>query len=325
MNIAWLSYPPTVFWTLAGLFALLSAATLIITLMRLADRSRDMHELRQRVRTWWIMIATFAVVLGSASLWRPAPYVLFGFMSFIALKEFLTMVPTRRVDRPVFMIAYLAIPMQYVWASSHAYHGLFQMSLFVYVCPLIVIVMLINQRTEGFVTAFGTVLCGLLMTVYSLSHLAHFFALPAAANPQGGAAGFVLYVIALTQGNDVAQYVSGKCFGRRRIIPLVSPNKTWGGLIGGVAITTIASALIAPYLTPFSTMGAITLGVLIGITGFFGDVFVSAIKRDVGVKDASTFLPGHGGMLDRVDSLTITAPLFFHLTYFFVYMQGGWV
>jgi len=325
MTLAWLSYPGSTSWVLASIFVGLSVATLFVIIAHLADRERDLRELWARMKTWWIIMIVLALALGSAEAWRPAPYMFFGFISFIGLKEFLSMVPTRRVDRPVFVIAYLTIAMQYVWASSLHYHGLFQMSLFVYVCPLIVVVMLINQRTEGFLTSLGTMLCGLLIAVYAPSHLAHLFALPPGANPQGGAIGLVLYVVLLSQGNDIAQYVWGKCLGRRRIIPLVSPNKTWEGFGGGVVTTTLASLVIAPYLTPFSILGSMALGAIIAVAGFLGDVFISAIKRDVGVKDASMFLPGHGGMLDRIDSLTITAPLFFHLTYYFVYMKGGWV
>ncbi len=325
MNILWLSFPPYAAWVFAGTYALLITATLFVAVLRIRDRSRDLRELTLRVRTWWSIITVVALALGSKAVWPAAPYVLFGFVSFIALKEFLSIVPTRSVDRPVFMVAYLSIPMQYIWASSLHYHGLFQMSLFVYICPLIVVVMLFQQRTEGFLTALGTIGCGLLIAVYSISHLAHFFALPEGANPQGGAIGLVVYVLVLAQGNDVAQYVWGKTLGKHRIIPLVSPKKTWEGLVGGVLTTTLASALLAPYLTPFSFWGSVALGAIIGVSGFFGDIFVSAIKRDVGVKDTSTFLPGHGGMLDRIDSLTIIAPLYFHLVYFFVYMKGGWV
>jgi phosphatidate cytidylyltransferase len=325
LDIGWLSYPHNAFVALCGIYVVLIIATLYVALSHLADRTRDLRELWLRVRTWWFIITTIAIALGSAKQWPAAPFVLFGFISFIALKEFLSIVPTRCVDRPVFWIAYLSIPMQYLWAASLEDHGLFQMSLFVYVCPLIVVAMLFNQRTEGFLNALGTMGCGLLIAVYSPSHLAHFFALPAGANPSGGVMGFVLALIILSQGNDVAQYVWGKLLGRRKIIPLVSPNKTWEGFVGGVVTTMLVSAILVPYLTPFSALGAALIGMLVSVTGFFGDVFVSAIKRDVGVKDASMFLPGHGGMLDRIDSLTITAPLYFHIVYYFVYMKGGWV
>lgn len=116
----------------------------------------------------------------------------------------------------------------------------------------------------------------------------------------------------LTQLNDVAQYLWGKSLGRHKIVPKVSPNKTWAGFLGGVATTTLLAWLIAPWLTPLTEMESVLAGLLIGVCGFVGDVVISALKRDIGVKDSGSLLPGHGGILDRLDSLTYTAPLFFH-------------
>ena len=101
--------------------------------------------------------------------------------------------------------------------------------------------------------------------------------------------------------------------------PQVSPKKTLEGLAGGVLTTTLIGWLMAPWLTPFDGAAALAAGLLIGLSGFVGDVVVSAVKRDIGVKDSGNLIPGHGGVMDRIDSLTFTAPLFFHLTYYLYY------
>ena len=130
-------------------------------------------------------------------------------------------------------------------------------------------------------------------------------------NIQGGAL-LVLFLLALTESNDIAQYLWGKSCGRRKVVPKVSPGKTLEGLVGGVITTMIASLIIGPLLTPLNTLQVLLAGLLIGISGFCGDVVMSATKRDVGVKDSGKLLPGHGGLLDRIDSLIFTAPVFFY-------------
>jgi len=155
--------------------------------------------------------------------------------------------------------------------------------------------------------------------VFGISHTAYLLVLPEANNPQAGGAGLVLFLVFLTQFNDVAQYLWGKALGRNKIIPKVSPHKTWQGFLGGVMTTTMLAVLLSPWLTPMDWTMAIFAGALIAGAGFIGDVVVSALKRDVGVKNSGTLLPGHGGVLDRIDSLTYSAPLFFHFVYYFYY------
>jgi phosphatidate cytidylyltransferase len=172
--------------------------------------------------------------------------------------------------------------------------------------------MVLIGETQGFLRAAGTVHWGLMTTVFSLSHMSYLLALPDAGNPAGGGDALLFYLVFLTQINDVAQYVWGKLFGRHKVSPTVSPNKTLEGLVGGVATTVVLAVALAPWLTPLTRYESVAAGLLIGVFGFIGDVTISAIKRDIGVKDSGTLLPGHGGILDRLDSLTCTAPLFFH-------------
>jgi phosphatidate cytidylyltransferase len=166
--------------------------------------------------------------------------------------------------------------------------------------------------TKDYLRAVGTIQWGMLLMVFSISHQAYLLVL----KPGSGAA-LVLYLVVLTQLNDVAQYVWGKALGRHKIVPTVSPNKTLEGLVGGILTTTALSMLLAPVLTPLSLHHSIAAGLMIGAGGFLGDTTIGAVKRDIGVKDAGTMLPGHGGVLDRVNSLTYTAPLFFHFLRFF--------
>ena len=143
--------------------------------------------------------------------------------------------------------------------------------------------------------------------------------LPSSGEAVAGGAGLVLFLVFLTQFNDVSQYIWGKMLGKRKIIPKVSPNKTWEGFLGGVGTTTVCALLLSSFLTPLSLLLAVGAGLIIGVGGFIGDVTISAIKRDIGIKDSGSLLPGHGGILDRIDSLTYTAPLFFHYVYYFCY------
>lgn len=179
--------------------------------------------------------------------------------------------------------------------------------------------MILIGETKDFLRAAGTLHWGLMTLVFSISHAAYLLTLPAAQGSHAAGPGLLLFLVFLTQLNDIAQFICGKLFGENKIVPLVSPNKTWEGFWGGVSTTTLLAVLIAPILTPMGLGGAILAGLMISTAGFIGDVTISALKRDVGVKDTGNLLPGHGGIMDRIDSLTFTAPLFFHFVYYFYY------
>jgi phosphatidate cytidylyltransferase len=211
--------------------------------------------------------------------------------------------------------AYLTIPIQYLWAW-YEWYGMFIIFIPVYAFLFLPMRMVLVGETRGFLPAVGTLHWGLMTTVFSLSHVAYLLVLPTSGNPHGGGPAMALYLVLLTQLSDVSQYVFGKRFGSRKIIPTVSPGKTLEGLLGGVGVTTGLAAILAPLLTPLSWYESLFAGILIALSGFIGDLTISAVKRDVGRKDAGSLLPGHGGILDRVDSLSYTAPLFFHFTYY---------
>ncbi|QDV47623.1 Phosphatidate cytidylyltransferase [Stieleria neptunia] len=315
---------PEIHLTFAGIAGLLLLANAILFLRKRSAPDRDDTELVLRVRTWWIIVVSFAAVLAVSTT---TAIVFFGFVSFLALKEFLSLIPTRRADHRVLFWAYLAIPLQYIWVGT-VWFGMFIIFIPVYMFIWLPTRMVLIGETKGFLRAIGTVQWGLMTTVFSLSHAAMLLMIRPGESARvmavgaddgavasGGAALLVLLVL-LTQFNDVAQFCWGKTIGKKKVVPKVSPGKTVGGLIGGVASTVALAACVGPWLTYLDLPRSLLAGLIIGVAGFAGDISISALKRDLGVKDSGSTLPGHGGVLDRVDSLTYTAPLFFHFIYY---------
>lgn len=307
--------PPNLAAALYGILALLGLGTVIIGLKKWLRPGPGDRELWLRMRSWWVMAGLFMLAIAVDRTWS---IVFFALVSFLALKEYFSIIPTRRADRRVLFWAYLAIPVQYFWVHD-AWFGMFIIFIPVYLFLFIPLKMVIVGETQGFLKAAGTIHWGLMTTVFSLSHAAFLLALPDARNPAAGSAGLLLFLVFLTQFNDVMQFVWGKLAGRRKVIPRVSPGKTVAGFVGGVATTTLVAWLAAPHLTPLTGWQPLAAGLIIGVGGFVGDVTISALKRDLGIKDSGSLIPGHGGVLDRVDSLTYTAPLFFHFVYYLHY------
>ncbi len=304
-----------VLWSLGGLYAILIIASLALLWLRWRKPQIDRRELALRIRSWWLIVTVFTAAM---LMNRNFSVAFFGFVSFLALKEYFSIVPTRRADRRVLFWAYLAIPLQYYWVAQ-AWYGMFIIFIPVYVFLLLPMRMVIIGETKEFLRAAGTLHWGIMTLVFGVSHIAYLLVLPEENNANAGGAGLVLFLVFLTEINDVAQYVWGKILGRRKIIPKVSPNKTWEGFLGGVATTSLLAMLLSSWLTPLTFTVGVLAGVLISVAGFIGDVTISALKRDIGLKDSGGMLPGHGGILDRIDSLTYTAPLFFHFIYYLYY------
>ena len=294
--------------TLGGVFGVLVIASVLVRLLRRARPDGDFKELGQRVRSWWIMVGVFSLAL---LFDRTVSLAFFCLVSILAFREYMSLVPTREADRRVLPWAYLAIPLQYLWIWDN-WFGMFIIWIPVYVFLFLPARMVLIGETKGFLRAAGTIHWGLMTTVFSVSHVAFLLVLTTPGSPARDGPGLVLYLVLLTQCNDVAQFIWGKSFGRHKIVPRVSPNKTVEGFVGGLVTTTALAWALAPWLTPLTTVQSIASGVLIGLSGFIGDVVISSLKRDIGTKDSGTLLPGHGGLLDRLDSLTYTAPLFFH-------------
>jgi phosphatidate cytidylyltransferase len=300
--------------TLGVIYAILIFATVFIRIQKKLNPAKDRTELFQRVNSWWIIIGLFSLAIVTH---KAISIFFFAFVSFLALREFLHLVPKRENDRRVIFWCFLSIPMQCYWVYT-GWYNMFIIFVPVYMFLLIPLRMIIVGDTNNFLRTAGIYHWGLMSTVYCLGHLSFFHAFEE-KNHIAGSAGMILFMACLTQFNDVAQYVWGKSFGKHKIIPKVSPNKTWEGFLGGMATTMVFTWFLAPLLTPIDGWQRLLAGFIFSVGGFVGDVVESAVKRDIGVKDSGNMLPGHGGILDRVDSLTYTAPLFFHFVKYFYY------
>ena len=287
-----------------------TAAAILLPRLRAGTGFED---LGPRMVSWWVMIAllTGALALG----WRGTA-LLFAGVSFLALREFLSLAPARREDRLVIGVAYLAIPISYIFIFDNIY--LFYLVFIpVYVFLGLPFLMAALGQPRGYLASTSAFHWALVTCVYNIGFIPLLMRVPHWDAPQAGAVGLVFLLLAATEANDVFQYVCGKLFGRRRITPAISPNKTWEGFLGGWLLTTGLILLAGPALTPLRGVGLWTVALSLPLAGFAGDVTFSAIKRDLGVKDTSGLIPGHGGILDRIDSLTFTAPLYFHLLAYF--------
>lgn len=299
------------YYCLGGIFGVLMLATLIIFVLRKCRPQRNWLELQQRVNSWWVIICLFSLAMLSPK-WLTLTF--FGFISFLSLKEYLTLAPTRRSDSMPLLWMYAAIPVQYLWTGM-AWYGMFIIFIPVYVFLFLPARMVIAGDTKGFLHSASVMHWGMMTTLFALSHVAYLMTLPGADASAGAL--LVFFLVALTELNDIAQYLWGKSLGRIRVTPNVSPNKTLAGLLGGIFTTMLLAVILGPLLTPMSYLHSLGAGLIIGASGFCGDVVMSAIKRDFGVKDSGKLLPGHGGILDRLDSLIYTAPLFFHFYFYF--------
>jgi phosphatidate cytidylyltransferase len=299
-----------------GVIGLLVAASMVgIVLSRRArsDNARaTVRNLNARIRAWWVMVAVFAIAIRTGGV---GSIVLFGFASFMAMREFLTLAPTSRTDHAVlFWAFFMFAPIQY-WLVYVQWYGLFSILIPVYAFVAIPTRMAIAGDTTRFLERTSTVQWGLMACVYCVSHAPALLMLQVPGYAGGGAA-LLFYLVLVAQLNDVMQYVWGKLLGRNPIAPQVSPNKTWEGFVGGT-LTAIAVGTAIHWATPFSPAGAAAMSLAITLMGFAGGLVMSAVKRDRGVKDYGSLIEGHGGVLDRIDSLLFAAPVFFHLTRFF--------
>ena len=288
---------------------LLSLMTLAAWVAQRKDPARWSDALI-RIRTWWFIAVP---TLGALALGWPGVTLLFAFVSFLALREFLSLVPFRREDRPLIAVLYLAIPLSYgaIWIDGY---GFFLVIIPVYAFLVTAALLVLGQRVEGFLATAGRVQWGLMLTVFALGHVALIARIPDEEAGPAGAIGLLLLLILVTQLNDSFQYIWGKMLGATKVIPNISPNKTRAGLIGGSLSSATLFMALSPFLSSFTLGQALILALTLPFVGFFGDAVLSALKRDLGVKDTSNLLPGHGGILDRVDSLMFTAPWLFHFT-----------
>ncbi len=303
------------FWMLIGTFGALCSGT-IVRMAALRNSDPELAKKRMgSLKVWW----TLAVLMSLAAVFqRAGAAVLLAVASLLGLREFLALIGKQRIGRAAIIVAFASVPVQYILLAA-GFESEAKFILPVGMLLLLSAVRLANGETQGYIRTTGGVYWGVMLLVYCLSHAALLFTLATDHKPAVGASGWFLFVVLVTEMDDIAQALVGRAIGRRKITPTISPNKTWEGFAGGVIISVVLSLLLAPWLTSFPsvfTLRGLLLsvgsGLLIVSAAFLGDINMSAIKRDVGVKDGSSILPGMGGMIDRVDSLTFTAPAFYY-------------
>jgi phosphatidate cytidylyltransferase len=307
---------PAMLCLLLGVFAALVIATVAGWLLKKRMRSEKsravLENFNARVRAWWILCLLFV-----ATLWvgRLGSILLFALTSFLALREFITLTPTRPSDHAaIFWCFFVVLPFQYVLVGIEWY-GLFSIFIPVYAFLFIPIRNAIKGDTSDFLARTATVQWGLMITVYCVSHVSALFILKIPGF-EGQNAKLLFFLILVVQMSDVFQYLFGKWLGKRPIAPKVSPNKTWEGFIGGTLTATLMGTGLW-WITPFKPLQAAGMALLLTLLGFFGGLVLSAVKRDRGVKDYGSIIQGHGGVMDRIDSLSFAAPIYFHLIRYF--------
>jgi phosphatidate cytidylyltransferase len=294
---------------------LLFASVANFLLRRWKPQNETYKKVTVIVRSWWLIVGT--VLLGlSWPKWGLILlfYMLTIFMMFEYLKH-------SRMQYKTYakVIVVLLATLQYAALSFESLHY-FQSAIPI-LCLWILPGLVILRATIIGLELVISVMLGMGLAIYYMSHIPAITAMPnqLGLNPEQATLAIVVLII-ITWSNDVFQFICGKTFGKRKIVPQVSPNKTLGGFIGGLVCTTLITALIAPPMVGISFTAAFIIGPLLSTAGMLGDLFFSAVKRNMGIKDFSQALPGHGGLLDRVDSLIFTAPLYFHFLYA---IQGG--
>lgn len=304
---AFIHLKPPVLWCYLGLLVLHVLVTAIPLFLRPFRPQTDFRDYNRRALGWWIVTSSqlLALTLG------PLVFAAFvAWVALLALKELLGLSP-HPLPRALRLSAALVTLLPYVliilgqWSPAMA-----QVAALGLLLPVAVSV--VAAPPSGFLQRTGLTVIGVLLAGVCLSHTAALVSLPDGVNPVAGGPGLYLYAVFLAQFNDLAQYGWGKAVGRRRIVPDVSPSKTWEGFVGGVVTTAAVAWVLAPYLTPIPSGWAPLVGGLIAVAGFWGDITVSALKRDAGVKDTGTLLPGFGGVMDRLDSLIYVSPAFFY-------------
>ncbi|MCS3170402.1 phosphatidate cytidylyltransferase [Bacteroides fragilis] len=297
------------------IIGLLVTASLILFLVKKIFPKTNISELAARTRSWWIMAGMF---IGAVFISYNISYFFLAFLSFIAFRELYSVLGFREADRGALFWGILAIPIQYYLAYPSTWYGAFIIFIPVVMFLVLPLRLVLKGDTHGITKSMALLQWILMLSVFGISHLAYLLSLPELPGFSSGGRGLLLFLVFLTEINDVMQFIWGKLLGRHKILPKISPNKTWEGFLGGVISTTVIGYFLG-FLTPLSAPNVILVSALIAIAGFSGDVVISAIKRDKGIKDMGNSIPGHGGVFDRIDSLAYTAPVFFHLVYYIAY------
>jgi phosphatidate cytidylyltransferase len=303
-------------WLFGGIAVLLAVASIISGALRARAKSEGgravISNLIARVNAWWGMVAVLAVAF---TLGETATLVMFGLASFFALREFITLTPTRQSDYGSLLLSfYLLLPAQYS-LIGYGQYGTFAIFIPVYAFLLLPSVATLAGDTHDFLERTAKIQWGIMITVYCISYAPALLLLKIPGYESSNAL-LLFYLLLIVQLSDVLQYVFGKLFGRTKLAPHVSPSKTTEGLVGGGLSTTVIGGAMW-WITPFTWKQSLLMSFIIVVMGVLGGLTLSAVKRSLGAKDWGVMIEGHGGMLDRLDSVSFAAPVFFHVTRFF--------
>jgi phosphatidate cytidylyltransferase len=302
----------TVHWVFATLFLSLSAASMFAFGLRALKAKGQPHatldNLVDRINAWWLIVATLGLAFAFG---RAGVIICFALLSVLALREFASLTFSKRSDHLALALCfYVALPVQYflIWIEWYSLYTIF---IPVYGFLLLPVVAALRADTERFTERVATVQWGLMLCVFSLSHVPALLSLELDGF-EGRGELLILFLLIVVQSSDVFQYIWGKLFGKHKVAPTLSPSKTWEGLLGGLLTATLLGAALYQ-ITPFSPLQAGLIALMINLMGFFGGLVLSGIKRDHGAKDWGSLIQGHGGVIDRLDSILFAAPIFFHV------------
>jgi phosphatidate cytidylyltransferase len=307
---------PHLIWLLAGVSSILVLASIIGEVLRLrhspAGQNSVIENLNARIASWWVMVFLLAIAFIAG---KPGVVILFALASFAALREFLTLTTHNRADHwSLIACFFVVLPLQY-WFILIDWYGMYSVFVPVYVFLLMPVLSALRGNPKDFLVRVAETQWALMICVYCVSHVPALLYLQIPGF-EGRNVILIAYLIFVVQLSDVMQYVWGKLLGRTPIAPSLSPSKTWEGLIGGALTATLVGTALW-WMTPFTMLQAAAICLLLTLMGFFGGLVMSAIKRDRGVKDWGHLITGHGGFIDRLDSVIFAAPIFFHVTRYF--------
>ena len=268
--------------------------------------------LNARINAWWIMIL---IIFAAAALGFYGVIGLFFVISFMALREFLSLLYIRRGDHLALAACfYVILPLQYFLVAID-WFSMFTIFIPVYGFLFLPILSALLGDTAHFLDRSTKVQWALMISVFCISHIPAILTLDIEGFEEKKLL-LMIFLILVVQSSDVLQYVWGKLFGKHKIAPKLSPSKTVEGFVGGVISASVLGGLLY-WLTPFNPVQAVLMSLLICLMGFLGGLVMSAMKRSMGVKDWGNMISGHGGMLDRMDSLCFAAPIFFHVVRYY--------
>lgn len=262
------------------IIGILIIVSVILFLIHIVSPKANIKELIARTKSWWIMALIF---IAAVFIKYDIAYIFLAFLSFVAFRELYSVLGFRDSDRGALFWGILAIPIQYYLAYI-GWYGAFIVFIPVIMFLLLPMRLVLRGDTHGITKSIALLQWILMLSVFGISHLAYLLSLPHIDSFHVGGRGLLLFLVFLTEINDISQFIWDKLLGRHKILPKISPNKTWEGFVGGVLTTTIIGYFLA-FLTPFSPSSVLFVSAMIAIAGFCGDVVISAIKRDKGIKD----------------------------------------